>query len=107
LGLGGLVDAGIGVFQDLANGNILGAVITEGTAYNTFKNANLKQVAKSDITGILTQATQQALPGSVRGNTYYPGYGVTPAGKASAGAPTINALSSPAKIGPTSAGSQG
>jgi len=107
LGQGGLVDSAGGVIQDLANGNILGAARTAGTAYNTFKNANLKQVAKSDINGILNQATQQALPGSVRGTTYYPGYGVTPAGKASAGAPTIGALSAPAQIGPTSAGTQG
>jgi hypothetical protein len=107
LGQGGLVDSAGGVIQDLANGNILGAVRTAGTAYNTFKNANLKQVAKSDINGILTQATQQALPGSVRGTTYYPGYGVTPAGKVSAGAPTVGALSSPQQIGPTSAGTQG
>jgi hypothetical protein len=107
LGQGGLVDSAGGVLSDLASGNFDRAARTAGTAYNTFKNANLKQVAKSDITGILTQATQQSLPGSVRGTTYYPGYGVTPAGNASAGAPTINALSSPAKIGPTSAGKQG
>jgi len=107
LGQGGLVDSAGGAIQDLANGNILGAVRTAGTAYNTFKNANLKQVAKSDINGILNQATQQALPGSVRGTTYYPGYGVTPAGPASAGAPTIGALSRPQQIGPTSAGTQG
>ena len=108
LGQGGLVDSVSGAVQDLANGNILGAIRTAGTSYNTFKNANLKQVAKSDINGILNQATQQSLPGSVRGNTYYPGYGVTPAGKANAGAPTINALSAPAQIGRTgTAGTQG
>ena len=107
LGQGGLVDSVGGIYQDLANGNILGAIRTAGTSYNTFKNANLKQVAKSDINGILTQATQQSLPGSVRGNNYFPGYGVTPAGPASAGAPTIGALSAPQQIGPTSAGKQG
>jgi hypothetical protein len=110
LGQGGLVDSVGGIYQDLANGNILGAIRTAGTSYNTFKNANIKQVAKSDINGILTQATQQALPGSVRGTTYYPGYGVTPAGKASAGAPTINALSQPTRIsnaGTGTAGTQG
>ena len=103
LGQGGLVDSAGGALEDLANGNILGAIRTAGTAYNTFKNANIKQVAKADINGILTQATQQALPGSVRGTTYYPGYGVTPAGIASAGAPTIG-LSSPQQIGPRNAG---
>ena len=103
LGQGGLVDSVGGAIQDLSDGNILGAIRTAGTAYNTFKNANIKQVAKADINGILTQATQQALPGSVRGTTYYPGYGITPAGIASAGAPTIG-LSSPQQIGPRNAG---
>jgi hypothetical protein len=107
LGQGGLVEASGGVLSDLASGNLLGAARTAGTAYNTFKNSNLKQVAKSDINGILTQSTQQALPGSVRGTTYYPGYGVTPAGPASAGAPTIGARSAPQQIGPTTAGTQG
>ena len=107
LGQGGLVDSAGGILSDLASGNYLNAIRTTGTLANTFKKANLTQIAKSDITGILTQSTQQSLPGSVRGNTYYPGYSVTPAGPASAGAPTINALSSPAKIGPTSAGKQG
>ncbi len=105
LGQGGLVDSVGGAIQDLANGNFLGAIRTAGTSYNTFKNANLKQVAKSDINGILTQATQQSLPGSVRGTTYYPGFGVTPAGIASAGAPTIG-RASPQQIGPANAGRQ-
>ena len=39
----------------------------------------------------------------MRGTTYYPGYGVTPAGPVSAGAPTIG-LSSPQQIGPSNAG---
>jgi hypothetical protein len=56
LGQGGLVDAAGGEMQDLANGNILGAVRTAGTSYNTFKNANIKQVARDDITGILTES---------------------------------------------------
>ena len=107
LGQGGLVDSAGGVLSDLASGNYLNAIRTTGTLANTFKKADLKQIAKSDITGILTQATQQSLPGSVRGNNYFPGYGVTPAGPASAGAPTIGALSAPQQIGPTSAGKQG
>jgi hypothetical protein len=103
LGQGGLVDSLGGAIQDLANGNYLNFARTAGTAYNTFKNSNLKQVAKADINKILVQSTQQSLPGSVRGTTYYPGYGVTPAGPVSAGAPTIG-LSSPQQIGPSNAG---
>ncbi len=104
------VDSVGGFTQALADGNILGAVQIAGTSYNTFKNANLKQVARSDINGILTQATQQALPGSVRGNTFYPGYGVTPAGSVSAGAPTAGVLSQAPRINgvnTTPAGTQG
>jgi hypothetical protein len=106
LGQGGLVDAAGGAMQDLANGNILGAIRTAGTAYNTFKNTNIKQVAKSDINGILNQAAQQALPGSVRTTTYYPGFSVSPAGIASAGSPTPNVLAFPQQIGTASAGKQ-
>lgn len=51
---------------------------TAGTAYNTFKNSNLKQVATSDLNSILVNATQQALPSAVRTNSYYPGYGTNP-----------------------------
>jgi len=75
VGQGGLVDAVGGFTKDLNDGNFLGAFNIAGTSYNTFKNSNLKQVAKADINGILTQATQQVLPGSVRSTTYYPGYG--------------------------------
>ena len=106
LGQGGLVDAAGGFTQALSDGNILGAIQIAGTSYNTFKNSNLKQVAKSDINGILTQATQQALPGTVRTTTYYPGFSVTPAGVASAGSPTPNVLAFPQRIGPAGAGIQ-
>jgi hypothetical protein len=106
LGQGGLVDAAGGFTQALSDGNILGAIQIAGTSYNTFKNSNLKQVAKSDINGILTQATQQALPGTVRTTTYYPGFSVTPAGVASAGSPTPNVLAFPQRIGPANAGNQ-
>jgi hypothetical protein len=104
LGQGGLVDSVGGAMEDLANGNILGAIRTAGTAYNTFKNTNIKQVAKSDINGILNQAAQQALPSSVRTTTYYPGFSVSPAGVASAGSPTPNVLAFPQQIGPRNAG---
>ena len=78
LGQGGLVDAAGGFINDLSNGNILGAIRTAGTAYNTFKNKNLKQVATQDLNSILYNSTQQQLPGAVRSNSYYPGYGTTP-----------------------------
>jgi hypothetical protein len=103
LGPNGLVDAGTGVLNDLANGNILGAIRTAGTAYNTFKNTNLKQLAKSDLNGVLVNATQQALPGAVRTNSYYPGYGTSPSTLGTAGAPNTG-LQSPPNISSTGSG---
>ena len=104
LGQGGLVDAVGGFTKDLNDGNYLSAAQIAGTAYNTFKNTNLKQVVKGDINGILTQSIGQAFPGTVRSTTYYPGYSVTPAGIASAGSPTPNVLAFPPAIGRATAG---
>lgn len=87
LGQGGLVDAAGGVINDLSNGNILGAIRTAGTTYNTFKNQNIKQVALNDLNNVLRNATQQQLPGAVRTNTYYPVYGTSPNTTGIAGAP--------------------
>ena len=49
LGQGGLVDAAGGAINDLANGNILGAISTAGRSYNTFKNGGLKNAVISDL----------------------------------------------------------
>lgn len=106
LGPTGLIETGNGFTKALNDGNFLGAAQIAGTAYNTFKNTNLKQVAKADINGILNQAAQQALPGSVRSTTYYPGFSVSPAGIASAGNPTPNVLAYPIQIGAPTAGKQ-
>lgn len=101
LGKGGLVDAAGGVINDLSNGNILSAVRTAGTAYNTFKNTNLKQVATQDLNRVLINSTQQQLPGAVRNNTYYPGFGTSP--NNTAGAPNLG-ISSPPQISGTGTG---
>lgn len=101
LGKGGLLDAAGGIINDLSNDNILSAVRTAGTAYNTFKNTNLKQVATQDLNNVLINATQQQLPGAVRSNSYYPGYGTSP--NNTAGAPNLG-LSSPAQINAAGSG---
>lgn len=59
LGQGGLKDAASGVVNDLANGNLIGAAQKAGTAYNTFKNVNIKQLAKSELIGGVTNAVQR------------------------------------------------
>jgi hypothetical protein len=73
-GQGGIIDAAAGFTDDLqalASGqgglqNVLGAVQTAGTAYNTFKNVNLAQIAGQEVQGIATNVLQQGLAGSVR-----------------------------------------
>jgi len=73
-GQGGIIDAVSGVTQDLeslASGqgglqNIIGAVQTAGTAYNTFKNVNLGQIAGAEVQGVATSVIQQGLAGSMR-----------------------------------------
>ena len=50
LGQGGLVDAAGGFSDAIASGNYLGALGSAGTSYNTFKNQNLGQILKGDVT---------------------------------------------------------
>jgi len=63
LGQAGLVDSGLSALDDLANGNILGAIKTVGTQYRTFENADMsfKDIVRDDV---LTEARNQ-LPGVV------------------------------------------
>jgi hypothetical protein len=73
-GQGGLVDAGIGVIQDLqalASGqgslnNVIGAVQTAGTAYNTFKGKSIGSIANQDAKLAAAQIAQYSLPGYTR-----------------------------------------
>jgi hypothetical protein len=73
-GQGGLVDAVEGFTEDLqalAEGrgglqNILGAVQTAGTAYNTFKNVNIGKLAGQELKTIGVSVLQQGLAGNMR-----------------------------------------
>ncbi len=73
-GQGGLVDAGIGVLEDLqalTSGrgglqNILGAVQKAGTAYETFKGKDIRSIANQEAKQASKQILQQSLPGAVR-----------------------------------------
>lgn len=94
LGQGGLVETTTGVLNDLANGNILSAVANAGRMAKTVNQAGgIKQVAKSEITGMVGSAI--AGQTNARSAYYYPAYGTTPTGNA--GVPT-NAKSSPTPI---------
>lgn len=67
IGQGGLLDAGIGIVGDLQAGSVagvIGAVQKAGTAYNTFKGANLRSVVTEETIG----AVQGVLRGTSQGN---------------------------------------
>lgn len=49
-GEGGLLDSGLGIAQDLANGNILGAIQTAGRARETFSDADIGGIARGEAT---------------------------------------------------------
>lgn len=92
LGQGGLVDAAGGFIQNISNGNYLGAIQTAGTAYNTFKNVNLKQTAISEINTALLNSTQNTPNRNV--NFQFPVFGQTTSSGGQAGQPN-GALNGP------------
>ncbi|RLA01858.1 MAG: hypothetical protein DRQ47_07525, partial [Gammaproteobacteria bacterium] len=51
LGQAGLLDTGAGAWEDLSQGNILGAVKKIGSQYKSFKNSDLSfsEIVKSDV----------------------------------------------------------
>ncbi len=74
LGQGGLLDAVTGTFEDLAllaDGrggvqNVIGAVQTAGTAYNTFKGKDLRSIALEEARLGAKQVLRESLPGAMR-----------------------------------------
>ena len=95
LGQGGLVDGVGGTIEDLSNGNLLGAIQKAGTTYNTFKNAPIKNLVKSEVVAGITNAVQQTPNRNI--NVVTPVFGATPTNLGTAGAP-VNASSSPARL---------
>jgi hypothetical protein len=73
-GQGGLVDAGVGILEDLealTSGrgglqNIIGAVQKAGTTYQTFKGKNIASIANQEAKLAGKQILQASLPGAVR-----------------------------------------
>jgi hypothetical protein len=69
-GQGGLLDAVTGTVEDLqalASGqgglqNVIGAVQTAGTVYNTFKNKNINQILQPELKKAGVQVAQQLTP---------------------------------------------
>lgn len=56
LGQGGLIDGVGGTLEALGNGDILRAIKNAGTTYNTFKNVDLKQIAKQELVNSVNSA---------------------------------------------------
>ena len=69
LGQGGLLDAGIGIVEDLQSGGvtgIIGAVQKAGTAYNTFKGQNIRSIVNEEANAALKSVIRNTVPGAVR-----------------------------------------
>lgn len=69
LGRGGLIDAGVGILNDLQNGGpagVIGAIQKAGTVYNTVKGKNLKSVVKEEANQILRDVIRGSSPSSTR-----------------------------------------
>lgn len=89
LGPNGLVDGVGGAITDLANGNILGAIQKAGTTYNTFKNGNLKAIAKAEVTQGISNVLVAGAASAGRALTVNtPIYGSSPTYSGTAGTPS-------------------
>lgn len=72
IGQGGLLDTGIGIYEDLQTGSVaslLGAAQKAGTAYQTFKGKDLQAIAKEEAIAGLKGVLQNTIPGAVRGSS--------------------------------------
>jgi hypothetical protein len=69
LGQGGLLDTGIGIYEDLQSGSVagvIGAVQKAGTAYGTFKGKDLRAIARAEAVGATRDVLRNTVPGQVR-----------------------------------------
>ena len=69
LGQGGLLDAGIGIYEDLQSGGVagvIGAIQKAGTAYGTFKGKDLQAIAKEEAISGVRGTLRNSVPGAVR-----------------------------------------
>ena len=105
LGQGGLVDGASGVINGLEQGGIsgfLGAAVAAGTTYNTFKNANLKTIAQSEVTTAIVNNGINGFPNRNL-NVLTPIFGSTPSTSGTGGS---QGQSAPTPVGPNNAGKQ-
>jgi hypothetical protein len=98
LGQGGLVDGVGGTISALARGDILSAARNAGVTYNTFKNANIRNIARAEVTTDLINGIQQTPNRNNLFNT--PIFGATPSNTGTAGSPS-SGQSRPADVSRT------
>jgi hypothetical protein len=72
LGQGGLLDAGIGIIEDLQTGKgltgVIGAVQKAGTVYNTWKGKDLRATVNEEANALLKSTLRNNIAGQVRSN---------------------------------------
>jgi hypothetical protein len=69
LGQGGLIDAGVGIIEDLQSGGvagIVGAVQKAGTAYETFKDKNIRSIVDKEVRDSSRAIIRGSLPAATR-----------------------------------------
>jgi hypothetical protein len=69
LGQGGLLDTGIGIIQDLQSGSVaglIGAVQKAGTAYQTYRGADLRAIVSEEANQAARDVLRNTIPAQVR-----------------------------------------
>jgi hypothetical protein len=69
LGQGGLVDVGVGIYEDIQKGSVagvIGAVQKAGTTYGTFKGKDLKAIVREEAIGGVKDVLRNSAPGAMR-----------------------------------------
>lgn len=89
LGKGGLIDAGESFVESFKSGDILGAIKTAGTAYNTFKNKDLKATLKEELKVDLVNVVRDSTVAIRNINFNTPSKGQTPSNVATANSKTV------------------
>lgn len=99
LGQGGLVDGVGGTIDAIGRGDVLGAIKAAGTTYNTYKDANLEEIAKQEVlNGVHTALTNPAVTRNI--TAWIPTGRASPNPAGVAGSPTSGA-SDPQQSEPT------
>ena len=75
LGKGGLIDAGVGIIEDLQSGGVagvVGAIQKAATVNQTFKGKDLRSIVKEDATGVVRDVLRNTQPGGARNPFAFP-----------------------------------